>query len=155
MQKLFFIIGLVFLFSCELDHGLGLIKTKITGHVILPDLADRPEHLESVRIIATTKNIADLQQGELTLSDVVFSNSPVNLSQQTPYYELSAPAGEYKLIAAVWKKRDQAWDYTRFLGFYGFNPDEFTFDFEPVVLTKSDPKAENIDIYCDWSFVSP
>ncbi|MDZ7721733.1 MAG: hypothetical protein U5R06_02625 [candidate division KSB1 bacterium] len=155
MHKLIVILLFPLLLSCELDHGLGLIKTRITGHVILPDLENRPEYLESVRVIATTKNLADLQQGELSLSDVIFSNSPVNLSQQTPSYDLPAPAGEYKLIAAVWKKRGEAWDYTRFLGFHGFNPDSFTFDFEPVVLTKNDPIAENIDIYCDWSFVSP
>lgn len=146
---------LVLFLSCEIDHGLGLIRTKITGQIILPDLSNRPDYLESVRVIATTKNLGDLQQGELTLSDVVFSNSPVSLGRQTSSYELSAPEGEYKLIAAVWKKHGEAWDYTRFIGFYGFNPDSFTFDFDPVVLTSSQPVAKDIDIYCDWSFVSP
>lgn len=155
LHKIILILSLSLLLSCDIDHGLGLIKTKITGRVILPDLSERPDYVESVHVIATTKNLGDLREGELTLSDVVFSNRPVKLNQQTPSYELSAPAGEYKLVAAVWKKRGEAWDYTRLLGFYGFNPDSFTFNFEPVVLSKSDPIAQNIDIYCDWSFATP
>ncbi len=152
---LFVVVAAAFFVRCEIDHGLGLMKSRIQGRVILPDMSKRPDYVESVRVIATTKNLQDLQEGELTLSDVVFTNTSIDLGTEKPAYDLSAPLGTYKLIAAVWKKRDKPWDYTRFFGFYGFDPETFKFDFSPVVLTEERPVAKNIDIYCDWSFVSP
>jgi len=152
---LFVVVTAGFFVHCEIDHGLGLMKSEIRGRVILPDMSKRPDYVESVRVIATTKNLQDLQDGELTLSDVLFTNTAIDLGKEKPVYDLSAPLGTYKLIAAVWKKRGKPWDYTRFFGFYGFDPETFKFDFSPVVLTEEQPVAKNIDIYCDWSFVSP
>ncbi len=138
-------------YRCEIDHGLGISDSRIRGNIILPDMSERPDYFEAVRIVALTKQ---LDAEEITLNDIVFSNYSVDLSTEQPAYDLPAPLSRYEFIGAVWKERGKGWDYTKIFGFYGFDPDSFQFDMQPVVLTKQDPIAENIDIVCDWLFVS-
>ena len=139
-------------FRCDIDHGLGVSDSRIRGHIILPDMSQRPDYFEAVRVVALTKT---LDAEEITLNDVVFSNSSVDLNAELPAYDLPAPLSRYEFIGAVWKERDKNWDYTKIFGFYGFDPDSFQFNMQPVVLTKQQPIAENIDIVCDWIFVNP
>jgi hypothetical protein len=153
----FSVICLIFLgispfFHCEIDHGLDVSKSRIRGHLILPDMSLRPDYFESVRIIALTKT---LDAEELSLSDAVFSNSSIDLSNPSPAYDLPAPLSKYEFIGAVWKKKDAAWDYTRIFGFYGFDPDSFKFEQKPIYLTKDSPIVDDIDIVCDWILVTP
>jgi hypothetical protein len=143
---------LLFTSRCEIDHGLDVSKSHIRGHVILPDMSQRPDYFESVRIIALTKT---LDAEELSLSDAVISNSSVDLSTLKSAYSLPAPLSKYEFIGAVWKKKNEAWDYTRIFGFYGFDPDSFKFEQRPVYLTKDSPNVDDIDIVCDWILVTP
>ncbi|MDZ7345189.1 MAG: hypothetical protein ONA69_00185 [candidate division KSB1 bacterium] len=138
--------------ACEIDHGLGVSKSRIRGHVILPDMSLRPDYFEAVRVIALTKT---LDAENISLNDAVFSNTSVDLSQPRPAYDLPAPLSKYEFVGAVWKKRGQPWDYTRIFGFYGFDPDSFKFEHKTIYLTKDQPVAENIDIVCDWILVTP
>ncbi len=149
---LFFVLAVGLLFRCEIDHGLDVSKSRIRGHLILPDMAQRPDYFESVSVIALTKK---LDAEDITLNDVVISNSSVDLNDPTPPYDLPAPLSRYEFVGAVWKKKGEPWDYTRIFGFYGFDPDSFKFDVKPIYLTKENPVAENIDIVCDWILVSP
>ena len=146
------IVGILLLLSCEIDHGLGVSKSRIRGHLILPDMSLRPEYFEAVRVIALTKT---LDAENLSLNDAVFGNSSVDLSNPRPAYDLPAPLSNYEFIGAVWKKKGEAWDYTRIFGFYGFEPDSFKFERKTVSLTKDAPIAEDIDIVCDWILVMP
>ncbi|MDZ7372134.1 MAG: hypothetical protein ONB12_13315 [candidate division KSB1 bacterium] len=148
----FLAVFILFFSSCEIDHGLGVSKSRIRGHVILPDMSLRPDYFEAVRIIALTKT---LDAENISLNDAVFSNTSVDLSQSRPAYDLPAPLSKYEFVGAVWKKRGEPWDYTRIFGFYGFDPDSFKFEHKTIYLTKDQPVAENIDIVCDWILVTP
>ncbi len=140
-----------FFTQCEVDHGLGISTTRIQGRIILPDMSQRPDYLESVRVIALTKK---LDAEDVSLNDAVIANSSVDLSDPNPRYDLAAPLSKYEFVGAVWKHREKGWDYTNIFGFYGFDPDSFKFDVQPIYLTKDQPVAQNIDIVCDWIFVS-
>ncbi len=146
------IAGVLLLAACEIDHGLGISKSHIRGRVILPDMSMRPDYFEAVRIVALTKT---LDAEDLSLSDAVFSNTSVDLSKSEPTYDLPAPLSKYEFIGAVWKKRNEPWNYRRIFGFYGFDPDSFKFEHKTVYLTKESPVAEGIDIVCDWILVTP
>lgn len=139
-------------FFCEVDHGLGVSKSRIRGHVILPDMSLRPEYFEAVRVIALTKT---LDSEDLSLNDAVFGNASVDLSNPRPAYDLPAPLSNYVFIGAVWKKKGEPWNYLRIFGFYGFEPDSFKFEQKTVSLSKDAPIAEDIDIVCDWMLVTP
>ena len=142
----------LFIYQCEIDHGLGVSTSRIRGHLILPDMTQRPDYLESVRVIALTKT---LDAEDISLNDVVISNSSVDLSDPRPAFDLPAPLSKYVFIGAIWKKRDEAWDYTRIFGFYGFDPETYKFTQEPVYLTEENPIVDGIEIVCDWILVSP
>lgn len=153
LLRLVFIPALaLFLLQCEIDHGLGVSSSRIRGHLILPDMSRRPDYFESVRVIALTKT---LDAEDISLNDVVISNSSVDLSDPYPAFDLPAPLSKYEFIGAVWKKKNEGWDYTRIFGFYGFDPDSFKFTQEPIYLTKDNPIVDDIDIVCDWILVTP
>ncbi|NOY58741.1 MAG: hypothetical protein GXO75_07390 [Calditrichaeota bacterium] len=146
---IFLIVVLSFLPGCKIDHGLDIMKSKITGDVIFLNPDKRPDYVESVRIVAAVKFPFT------SLSDVVFMNTSINLSKEKSAYEIPAPISTYQVVAAVWKEKGQAWNYTNLLGIYGFNPLSGQFEFKKVILTKNDPVARGIDIYCDWSTLRP
>lgn len=137
--------------SCDIDHGLGVSDSRIRGHLILPDMSLRPDYFEAVRVVALTKK---LDEGDITLNDAVIANFSVDLGVANPTYDLPAPISKYEFIGAVWKQRGKSWDYTNIFGFYGFDPDSFKYDVKPVYLTEDQPIVDNIDIVCDWIFVS-
>jgi len=136
-----------FFTACEIDHGLGTMDSRITGVVVFLNKDKRPDYVESIRIVAAVNFPPE------SLGDVVFTNKSVNLSKDEPEYYVSAPLAAYRLVAAVWKEKGRNWDYSKILGFYGFDPITFTFDSVKVELTKAHPVAENINIYCDWSLL--
>jgi len=148
MKKAVVIIFLLSLFlACEIDHGLGTLDSRITGRVIFLNKDQKPDYVESVRIVAA------VNLPPQSLGDVVFTNTSVNLSKDEPDYYVPAPLATYQLVAAVWKEKGQAWNYSKILGFYGFDPVTFKNDSVRVILTKTQPVAKDIDIYCDWSLL--
>lgn len=149
LRFILFIIIFSFLFGCEIDHGLGIMESKISGDVIFLNPEKKPDYVESVRVVAAVKFPFT------SLSDVVFMNTSINLSKEKSAYEIPAPLSTYQIVAAVWKEKGKAWNYANLLGIYGFNPLSGQFEFKKVALTKSNPVAQGIDIYCDWSTVRP
>ena len=135
--------------DCEIDHGLGLMESRITGKIIFLNHDQRPDFVESVRVVAAVKFPFT------SLSDVVFTNRSIDLSKPQTEYDLPAPLASYQVVAAVWKEKGKAWNYGNLLGVYGFNPAQGEFEFKKVILTKEQPVAEGIDIYCDWNLVKP
>ncbi len=137
--------------SCDVDHGLGVSQSRIQGRLILPDMSQRPDYFQAVRIVALTKT---LDAEDVSLNDAVFSNKSVDLGVPNPTFDLPAPISKYEFVGAVWKHRDKSWDYTKIFGFYGFDPDSFKYNVQPIVLTKGQPVVDDIEIVCDWIFVS-
>jgi hypothetical protein len=137
--------------TCDVDHGLGVSQSRIQGRLILPDMSQRPDYFQAVRIVALTKT---LDADDVSLNDAVFSNKSIDLGVPNPTFDLPAPISKYEFVGAVWKHRDKGWDYTKIFGFYGFDPDSFKYDVKPIYLTKAQPIVDNIEIVCDWIFVS-
>jgi hypothetical protein len=147
MKKIIWIFVLLFL-NCEIDHGLGPMKSRITGHVTFVNKELKPDNIEALRAVAVTT----WDPAHFSLSDVVIANTSINTSREEPEYYIPAPLGPYELVAIVWKKKGQGWNYTHLLGYYGFDPVSFTGENKTVKLTSSHPVAEDINIVCDWSW---
>ena len=147
-KNLLWLIALVAM-SCSIDHGLGTMNSRITGKVIFLNLEQRPSYVEAVRIVAVD-NLPPQ-----SLGDVVITNTSVNLAASEPSYYIPAPIADYELVAAVWKEKGKAWNYSNILGFYGFDPVNYLYEYKKVQLTKAQPVAQGIDIYCDWSLLKP
>ena len=141
--------GALVLVSCGIDHGLGPMESRITGRIIFLNPDKKPNYVESVRVVAAVRIPPE------NLGDVVFTNTSVNLSKPEPDYYVPAPLATYELVVAVYKKKGAAWDYSKWLGFYGFDPVNYTVEYKKVALTKEQPVAKNINIYCDWSLLRP
>ncbi len=137
--------------GCEIDHGLGVLGSKITGKVIFINHDQIPDYVEAVRMAA----VVDFDFSDISLSDAVLANTSVNLSREISEYYIPAPLASYELIVAIWKQKGKAWNATNWLGFYGYDPVNQTVEYKSVTLTDQDPVAENINIYCDWSTISP
>jgi hypothetical protein len=150
MNNKLLLIGVVLLgliSACEVDHGLGTIDSRISGKVIFRNSELKPDRIDAVRVVAV---VNFPPQG---LGDLVFTNTSINLSQETPAYYVPAPLARYVLVGAIYREKGKDWDYAKILGFYGSNPDSNIYDIKPVTLTKEHPVAENIDIFCDWTMV--
>jgi hypothetical protein len=149
MKKLLTLVLLLLTMSCSIDHGLGTLDSRITGKVVFLNRDKMPSYVEAVRIVAV------VHMPPQNLGDVVITNTSVNLSKEEPTYYIPAPIASYEVIAAIWKEKGKAWNYANILGFYGFDPVNYIFDYKKVELTKGQPVAPDIDIYCDWSFLKP
>jgi hypothetical protein len=149
MKKILYLLPLLALFSCSIDHGLGTLDSQISGKVIFLNTDQMPSYIESVRVVAV------VNMPPQNLGDVVITNTSVNLSKTEPTYYIPAPIASYDLVAAIYKEKGKAWNYANILGFYGFDPVNFLYDYKKVVLTRSAPIARDIDIYCDWSLLRP
>ncbi len=133
--------------SCEIDHGLGTMDSRITGKIIFVNRDKKPDYVESLRIVAVANFPPE------SLGDLVITNTSVNLSKEQPEYYIPAPLATYHLVGAIYKEKGKNWNYGNLLGFYGFDPVNYTVDSVAVVLTKQHPVAYNIDIICDWSLL--
>ncbi|HOT97297.1 MAG TPA: hypothetical protein PLG50_06990 [bacterium] len=150
MNKKWLLTGLALLWfctACEIDHGLGLIESGISGRVIFLHPEKKPARVDAVRVVAVVNFPPQ------SLGDLVFTNTSINLSQLTPSYRLPAPLARYVLVGAIYREKGKEWDYAKILGFYGSNPDSNLYDIRPVTLSKAHPVAAGIDIYCDWASV--
>lgn len=139
----------LFVSDCRIDHGLDLLESRITGKIVFIGKREKPDFVESLRVVAAVKLPPE------SLGDVVFTYTSVNLSKEQPNYEIPAPIASYEMVAVIWKQKGKTWDYANILGFYGFDPINLKFEYIKVVLTKEHPVAESIDIYCDWSLARP
>jgi hypothetical protein len=147
--KIFYIVLLIAgALSC--DTGLGLMTTKITGKIIFLNTDKKPDDIESVWVIAASKELFESP----SLDDVVISDKSVNLSQKESPYEIFTPPGTFIILAAVYRKKGEDWNYLNILGRYGFDPVNFTYyDTDPIVISKKNPVANGYDIICDWGFI--
>jgi len=129
---------LLMLFSCEIDHGLEPIRTRITGKVIF-DKPPTGSNISEIRVVAAktfppvnlTTDI--ILSDKLDLQQDTLSNGTV----ETPF-EIVAPSGIYPAVGVLWREAGQSWELTNILGLYtqglDFSPIEITLDEEnPVV----------------------
>lgn len=130
------------------DHGLGLLESKITGRLYYLNGDKRPDFVESVRVAALVHFPPE------GLGDLVYTNSNISSREMEVGYELPAPLATYVMVAAIWRQKGKDWDYGNILGVYGFDPINYTFEQDSVILNKAHPVADSVNIYCDWSIIS-
>jgi hypothetical protein len=133
--------------ACEIDHGLGTIDSRIAGRIIFLNTDSKPEWVDAVRVAAV------VHFPPQNLGDLIFTNTSINLSSESPSYQLPAPLARYEVVVAIYREKGKDWNYTNILGIYGFDPINNTYDILPVLLDKAHPVAEQIDIYCDWASI--
>ncbi len=129
--------------SCEIDHGLGIIESGISGRVIFSNPGAKPDKIDAARVVAV---VNFPPQG---LGDLVITNTSLNLSQESPAYRLPAPLARYQVVAVVYREKGKDWDYTNILGIYGLD-EANGWEIKPVTLDRDHPMAKDIDIHCDW-----
>jgi len=129
--------------SCEIDHGLGIIESGISGRVIFSNPGAKPDKIDAARVVAV---VNFPPQG---LGDLVITNTSLNLSQESPAYRLPAPLARYQVVAVVYREKGKDWDYTNILGIYGLD-ETHGWEIQPVTLDKDHPVAKDIDIHCEW-----
>ncbi len=144
------VLAVVLLVVVSCDTGLGLITTSITGEVIFIHPEDRPEFVESVWVIAAEKSLFE----KPSMSDVVISDRPVNLTVDSSAFEVFVPKGNYVIVAAIWKEKGKDWNYLNILGIYGFDPTTFTYyDTSAIIINQNHQVAAGYNILCDWGFI--
>lgn len=150
IRKVIVLLVLIGLAALSCDTGLGLMTTRITGQVIFHNPDKKPDYVESVQVVVASRSLFESP----SLDDVILADRPVNLSQQKASYEVFVPPGTYPMIAAIYKKKGQDWNYLNILGVYGFDPLTYTFyDTDPVVIGDKHKVASGYDIICDWRFI--
>jgi hypothetical protein len=132
--------------ACEVDHGLGLSPSRITGKVIhIQKPANVDSIAEDVRVVAAAKF------PPTGVADVFFSNE-VRTDRDTADFEIIVPYGTYPAIAVLWKQSGRNWALESLLGFYGFDLPNFQASLKGVELTEENPVAVNVDMYALWDF---
>jgi hypothetical protein len=138
---------LVLQFSCEIDHGLEPIRSKIGGVVSFkgdknPDLTDE------VRV-ALVKKFPPKEINELLFSEIILNNSdrlPVNPRP----WEIYVSPGSYEIAAVIWKANNQSWNISDVIGIYGGSivGDQVIppFPFKPIVIPESGAIIDTINI---------
>jgi hypothetical protein len=138
---------LVLQFSCEIDHGLEPIRSKIGGMVTFkgdknPDLTDE------VRV-ALVKKFPPKEINELLFSEIILNNSD-RLPLQPRHWEIYVPSGSYEIAAVIWKANNQSWNISDVIGIYGGTiiGDQVIppFPFKPIVIPESGAVIDTIDI---------
>jgi hypothetical protein len=131
-------------FSCDVDQGLGVLESRISGKVYFLGSELRPQNVDEVRVVAAS-NFPP--QG---FGDVFFSEA-IPFDGDSAAYEMPLPVDNYPAVAVLWKPRGEDWNFTSLLGFYGFKP-PLNAQLLPVNLTNEQPVAEHVDILALWSF---
>lgn len=130
----------VFLLSCQIDHGLEEIKTRITGRVIFIDSHNRPPYADQARVVAV------YQFPPAGFGDVLSSNT-LPAGRDTSAFEILAQKGTYAALGVLWRRVGEGWNFSNLLGLYTA-PNELAP--RPVTVSDENPVADSIDIYATW-----
>lgn len=141
--KIIILILLIFLlvipFSCNIDHGLEPINSKIIG--TLTFYGDVPPNTDEVRV-AVVKNFPPQN-----IKSLLFSNM-INFRNKTADYELYLPKGTYEVVAVLWKEHNHSWNISNVIGVYGGSVigDLLIPTYIPVTVADNNTIVTNIDI---------
>ncbi len=110
------LITVIIFITCQIDHGLGPLHSKIGGRVNLT--GDLPQHTDEIRVAAALtfppRNI-----NELLFSDMLQFKSGNEITNRNPEWEIYLPEGTYGVVAAIWKGDNQSWNISDVVGVYG------------------------------------
>jgi hypothetical protein len=133
--------------SCDIDHGLAPIQTKIMGQVIF-DGPPPGSNVAEVRV-AATKNFPP----ENLTTDLIYSNQlefnrdPNHTGPDTVTFEIVAPPGKYQALGVLWREGGKSWEITNIVGLY---TDPVALAPKKVVVSEEMPVITGIEIRADW-----
>lgn len=127
--------------SCSIDHGIGEIKSRITGRVVFVDSQNRPAYADQARVVAV------YQFPPAGLGDVLYSNT-LPAGRDTSQFEILAQKGTYAALGVLWRRVGEGWSFSNLLGLYTA-PNELAP--RPVTVSDENPVADSIDIYATWT----
>jgi hypothetical protein len=108
----------VFIVSCEVDHGLQPIHSKIGGSIRFTG-SRVPLDTEEIRV-ALVKDFPPRDIKELLFSDYIPFRAHDTVLVSTPVpWEIFAPPGEYDMVAVIWKEHNESWNISNVVGVYG------------------------------------
>jgi hypothetical protein len=125
--------------SCDYDHGIDPISTKITGEVTFSGQA--PWYVTEVRV-AVAKRFPPVDLTE----DLLYSER-LPKDQASVQYEILATPGDYAATGVLWRRSGEAWTLSNILGLYT-TPGSFTP--APVTISPQQPRAENVNMAANW-----
>lgn len=141
--------GALLYYACEDDSGIrpdffeGTVRGTLKIRTVVPDTTDE------IRVALAKEFPPSSLQGLITSGVIPVQKDPDITSQDVPY-EMQAPLGTYEAALVIWKAKEASFQLTDIVGIYG-DLDEFKLF--PIVLTKEQPVAENVDIAVDLSRV--
>lgn len=134
------------LLSCNIDHGLEPIQTRIKGIVEFSGPAPG-EQVAEVRV-AATKNFPP----QNLTTDLLYSNQlEIRREQSGSYsvpFEIAAPPGAYPAIGVLWRESGKSWEITNILGIY---TDPAALAPKKVVVDEDHPVVDSVIIGADWT----
>jgi len=146
---LFGIIGasLFYLLSCQIDHGLEPIYSKISGKIFIT--GEAPENTDEIRV-AIIKTFPPKRINELLFSD------RIPYQTDTSEYEIHVPPGTYDVIAVIWKEKHGPWNISDIVGVYGgiFLGDQLLPSYVPVTVPDNNAVVDTIDIPINLNIVN-
>jgi hypothetical protein len=147
------LIATVIFITCQIDHGLGPIHSKIGGRVYLQ--GNLPPHTDEIRIAAALtfppRNI-----NELLFSDMLQFKSGNTITNPAPEWEIYLPEGTYGVVAAIWKGDNQSWNISDVVGVYGatFVGNVLAGYPQPVTIQHENHVLDTIDIAANLNRVN-
>lgn len=134
--------------SCEYDHGIDPIRTRIKGSIIFAGAT--PGNVREARLVV----VKNLPPENLT-TDVIFSD-PLPFKRNntsgvddTVHYELVVEQGVYPIAGVLWRPSDKSWDIANIIGLYlKLNLQNLSVDTK--VDVQAPLGADSIDVYANW-----
>ena len=134
------------LLSCEYDHGVDPIRTRIRGNIIFTSLP-APGDVREVRVAVAKRFPPENLATDLIYSDPLTFSRSTNPGTDTVAYELVVEPATYSAAGVLWRKSGAAWDIANILGFYTA-PGQLSP--QSIVITPENPVAENVNILANW-----
>ncbi len=141
------LLAILFNLSCNYDHGVDPVLSRIRGEVIFNN-TPAPEHVREVAFVAVKKLPPDN-----LLTDVVFSDplpiniDPTRLEPDTVRFDIVADLGHYDAAGVLWRRKGEPWDIANILGLYTL-PGQLTP--QTIELTGEEPVADSVNINANW-----
>ncbi|MGH7494159.1 MAG: hypothetical protein ACREOO_17430 [bacterium] len=141
------LLSLPFVLSCNYDHGVDPVPTKISGEVIFANTPP-PDYVREAVFIAAKKLPPDNLLTDVVFSDpLLFDTDTARTEPDTVRYELIVDAGKYVTSGVLWRRQNEPWDIANILGVYTA-PGQITP--QAIELTPEHPVADNVNIIANW-----
>jgi hypothetical protein len=145
LYRAVFLIALLLLAGCKINHGLSPNLGTIRGKVIF-------QHRTSKVLMVTDEiRVAVAHRFPPTEFTELITSPPLpKWEGDTVAYELVVPFGTYQILGVVWKAKGRPWNLSDVMGYYHKGLNLFP---EPITVTPEHPVVDSVDVWADFSLV--